>query len=521
MPSFLADVLEDRRARGALVAGSAALFAAGMDPRIWSASLPSVQSAIRERPGLEALTLVAAVVGAGLLLTGGAIGDSARARPIVLGGLAVELLAALVGLVVGEGPVLVASRGVGLAASSFVIPVSLASVATSYAGVARATAIGLAYAVYGAAGALAPLLLQVLPGSRWPAFLGAAAACAIAIGIGRRWIPDLARPSALERPYVVATALWGFGIVTLTTAIVWLGGGWDNPVRWALIGVAVVALATAHDRRRGPATAPLRIDRRPVGVAVFVGVVLAIAQTAPMLQLPLYFQLVLRYGPLGSVVALGPLFAALVVAGPIAGFLLARLSPRTLVGAGVIAVGLGDLALAAAAAPSAGYLWFIVPCLLVGAGFVIATTVRTAIIFAAVPRGLPATAAALNEASIAVGTRVGTVVVTAIVANAALAAFVGSLAGSPPEVVDAATAAFRDLLTAVGTPSFATAASGIDPAYLRPYVDAYSTGVRVALVLGALVAVAGGALAWLSLGRRDPLRTVYEHQDERAVAAST
>jgi hypothetical protein len=256
-------------------------------------------------------------------------------------------------------------------------------------------------------------------------------------------------------------------------------------------------------------------------VAVFVGVVLAIAQTAPMLQLPLYFQLVLRYGPLGSVVALGPLFAALVVAGPIAGFLLARLSPRTLVGAGVIAVGLGDLALAAAAAPSAGYLWFIVPCLLVGAGFVIATTVRTAIIFAAVPRGLPATAAALNEASIAVGTRVGTVVVTAIVANAALAAFVGSLAGSPPEVVDAATAAFRDLLTAVGTPSFATAASGIDPAYLRPYVDAYSTGVRVALVLGALVAVAGGALAWLSLGRRDPLRTVYEHQDERAVAAST
>ena len=239
VPPFLADVLEDRRARGALLAGSAALFAAGLDPRIWSASLPSVQSAIRERPGLEALTLVAAVVGAGLLLTGGAIGDSARARPIVLGGLTVELLAALVGLVVGEGPVLVASRGVGLAASSFVIPVSLASVATSYAGVARATAIGLAYAAYGAAGALAPLLLQVLPGSRWPAFVGAAVACAMAIAIGRRWIPDLARPNAVERPYVVATALWGLGIVTLTTAVVWLGGGWDNPIRWALIGVGV------------------------------------------------------------------------------------------------------------------------------------------------------------------------------------------------------------------------------------------------------------------------------------------
>ena len=41
---------------------------------------------------------------------------------------------------------------------------------------------------------------------------------------------------------------------------------------------------------------------------------------------------------------------------------------------------------------------------------------RTAIIFASVPRGLPATAAALNEASLAVGNRIGIVLVTAIVA---------------------------------------------------------------------------------------------------------
>ena len=44
--------------------------------------------------------------------------------------------------------------------------------------------------------------------------------------------------------------------------------------------------------------------------------------------------------------------------------------------------------------PTAGYAGFIVPCLAVGVGFVIATTVRTAIIFAGVPGGLPATAAA-------------------------------------------------------------------------------------------------------------------------------
>ena len=516
LPAFIADVVADTRARNALLAGSLALFAAGLDPKVWSASLPSVQAAIRERPGLETVSLVAAVIGAALLLVGGVLGDSQRARPIVLAGLFVELLASASGLLVTEGPLFVAGRFAGNAAASFIIPVSLAAVATSYRGVARATAIGLAYGAYGASQGAGPALLQVVPDSRWPAFAAAIVTCLIAIAVVRRRLPDLARPTVVERPYVVATALWGLGIVTLTSGLIWFGSGWDNPVRWALIVLGALALAAAgvYDRRRrGRGT--VHVERRPVAIAVFVGLVLALAQTVPMLQLPLYFQLVLRYGPFLAVAALGPLFAGLILAGPVAGFLLARVAPRTLVGAGVLAVGVGDLALALVAAPRAGYLIFVVPCVLVGAGFVVATTVRTAIIFASVPRGLPATAAALNEASIAVGTRIGVVLVTAIVAQAAVAAFNASLGGLSGPEADRALAAFRDLLTAVGTPAFAELTHGLDPGSVGPYVEAYATGVRVALVFGAVVAILGGAVAWLFLGRQDPLATVYEHRDER------
>ena len=74
-----------------------------------------------------------------------------------------------------------ASRFAGTAAASFVIPVSLAAVATSYRGVARATAIGLAYGAYGASQGLAPTLLQVQPDTRWPAFAAAILASLIAI----------------------------------------------------------------------------------------------------------------------------------------------------------------------------------------------------------------------------------------------------------------------------------------------------------------------------------------------------
>ena len=517
LPAVLADVFDDRIGRQALLVGSVALVAAAMDPRIWGPSLPNVQAAIREQPSIEVLVLLSAVAGAALLLVGGAIGDSARARPIILGGLLVELLASAVGLLIPAGGVFIAARFVGHAGAAFVIPVSLALVATSYHGVARATAIGLAYGAYGAAGAAAPILLQIVPGEHAPAFLAAIAVCGFALWLARKSLADLPRPSTPERPYVVGTAIWAFGVITLTIGVTWLGGGLDNPVRLALIfgGLGVLVVAYLHDRRRPGETPAIRIERRPVAVAVFVGIVIAIAQTAPMLQLPLYFRLVQGYGPVLSMVAVAPLFAALVVAGPVAGFLLSRYKPRTLVGFGVLAIGLADGLLWLVSTPSAGYLAFIVPCLLVGAGFVVATTVRTAIIFASVPRGLPATAAALNESSLAAGNRVGVVMVTAIVAQVALATFTASVASLPADEAHKAILAFQDVLTVVGTPSFNEVASAINTADVQPYVDAYAAGVRAAFGLGAIVALVGGAIAWVGLGRQDPLTTVWEHRDER------
>ncbi len=255
-------------------------------------------------------------------------------------------------------------------------------------------------------------------------------------------------------------------------------------------------------------------------MAVIIGVLLGIAQAAPMMQLPLYFQVVERVSPFLAVVALVPLFGALILAGPIAGFLLSRASPRRLVGAGAIVVGAGNLLLAVTVSASGGYVFFVVPCLLVGAGYVIATTVRTAIIFSSVPRGLPATAAALNEASISVGARIGIVLVTALVANAALASYTASLGGLSPTDATAAIDAFRQVLIAVGTPSWHQVAETVTAVDAAPYREAFAVGVSTALAASGVVVVIGGAIAWVALGRRDPLATVYEHRDERSEAVN-
>ncbi len=520
LPSFVAELLGDPVARGALLAGSIALVAAALDPQIWTPTQPSIQEAVRENPQFETLVLLASLGASGLILLGGAVGDWRRARPVILGGLTAELLASFVSLVVPAGPIFVTSRLVGHAGAAFVIPVSIALVATSYRGSVRATAIGVAYGAYGAGGAAASMLLRAVPGEQWPAMLAAIAGCALALRLAWTRTLELRRPSQAERPLVAGVAVSAFGIITCTVGLTWIGGSLDNPLRWAMIigGLALVIGYQGFNRARTAGSA--RIIRRRVAVALFVGVAIAISETAAVLNLPLYFRLVLRYDPLLAAVATAPLAGALLLAGPIAGFLLKRVPPRWLVGGGVILVGVGNLVLATVATQPGSYVAFVLPSLLIGAGFVVATTVRTAIIFASLPDGLPASAAALNESSISLGRRIGIVLVSAVVTQVAITTYSASVAVLPPADASAAVAAFRSVLVTVGTPSFAQVVTTVTPADIRPYVDAYTAGLNAAFFLCGLVGVVGGAIAFVAFGRADPLRTKWEYRGERATGAA-
>ena len=216
--------------------------------------------------------LLGVVASAILLLVGGAIGDLRRARPLIVGGLATLVITGTVGLLITEGPVFIAARLIGAAASALTVPAALASVALAYRGVARATALGIAYAIYSGALAVMPILLTFIPGAQWPGFVVAPIAALIALFVVRGRIPDLERPGHLERPYVLGTALWASAVVAISVGVLWLGTGWEHPLRWAIIGFGVallVAFRTWERRRRdhppgGPAGRPAARDRRPV-----------------------------------------------------------------------------------------------------------------------------------------------------------------------------------------------------------------------------------------------------------------
>jgi hypothetical protein len=512
LPDFIAEVVANRTSRRALGASALALAAAGMNPQVTSPFVVDVQSAIRAQPGLAALTTLIGVFSAGMLLAGGVAADTYRTRRILTAALLLLALASVVSLVVASGAIFVASRIAGSMAAGFAIPFAIAAVSTLYTGPARAAAIGIAYAGYGAGLFLPPILLTITGpgGSDFPAYVASAAAAGAAVVASRR-IPALPGASRAHAAVAGRVALWAFGVISLAAGLAVVGSGL-NPIRLAMIalGVAVLGLASLFEWRSRSRPVGIEVDLRTVTVVLGAGLFVGLAQAVPTALLPVFFQVVLGYGPIFAAAAIAPIIVALVIAGPVAGWLLPRRSPRVLIGGGLVGVGLGDLLLGFVAGRGASYLLFILPFVLVGAGFVIATTVRTAVIFASVPRDLPGSAAALNEASVGLGGRIGIAAASLALTQATLGAYSATL--QPGVDVAQATRPLHDLLIALGTPNFAATVSGADPSLFQAYADAYVEGIRLVHLGAGVLAIIAGLLAGILLRRRDPLQQgMWEH----------
>ena len=68
---------------------------------------------------------------------------------------------------------------------------------------------------------------------------------------------------------------------------------------------------------------------------------------------------------------------------------------------------------------------------------------------------------------------------------------------------------------AIGTPDIRQIAAGLDPAQVSRYLAAFVEAYQQSLFGTGLLALVAAPIAWLALGARDPLTTVWDHLDER------
>lgn len=556
-PAVAHDVLADRAQRGVLFASTLALLAVGLLPRILSPSLPNAQEQLRLESEIQNLSLLLSFAATAMVIAGGLVSDIFRRRSLLIGSLAVMLAGSLVSLSFDEGPVFYVANFAAVAASGVVLAYGIGAVAIAYTGVPRATALGIVYAAYGAGAAVSPILLTLFP-VRVPsvdattpasftfdtslAYLATTIAATVALLAAVRWMPGIPGSLPASRQLVASVAVWSIGVLAIVTGALGLAGpgGRAVPIVLIVCGAAALMVSTWSFRRGDRGVGGLVLDRRALGAALAVGVAVGFAQAIPLLSLPVVFEYPLRYGTFFAILALAPFAIALFLSGPVSGLLIRRFGPRGMMTGGTLALGAANLLLAVVliwisgeiraafeADPAGGgqaldrahYLLFVVPLVLIGAGFILSTTVRTAIVFASTPRGLPASAAAINEASVGLGARVGIVAATSAVTITALASLRKLVVERPVSQAETLVAEFEVGLVSLGTPRFEevlrTVLDGAEPLKRSIYAVAYIDGVVVALLMSGAVGIAGAVVAWLLTGRRDPLETVYDMEDER------
>ena len=408
---------------------------------------------------------------ASLILLGGSLGDLyGRRRIFVIGVTWFTLASAACGLAQSPGQLVVARvlQGVG---GALLTPGSLAMIQGSFRPDDRGKAIGAWSGLGGVASAIGPFVggwLVQFASWRW-AFLVNVPLGVVTVWIAQRHVPETRNPQADHRFDVPGALLATLSLGTVTLALIQheaLG-----PARAVLVGALGLLLGGAFvvvERRSAhPMVPPSLFRSRQFSAANAMTLLVYAALGAVFFFLTLQLQTVLGYGPLQAGLASLPVTVLMLLLAARGGELASRIGPRLPMTVGPVVCGVGTLLLAGVGAGSSYWSGVLPGITVFGLGLTLLVAPLTATVLAAAPDRYAGVASGVNNAVARAGS---------LLAVAALPAVVG-LSGSD---------------------------------YAVP--EAFSAGYRTAMLLCAVLLVAGGIVSWLLI--RNPVREAAPEGEE-------
>jgi DHA2 family methylenomycin A resistance protein-like MFS transporter len=362
--------------------------------------------------GIQWITDGYTLVFAGLLMTGGALGDRLGNRRVFCFGVMVFTVSSAACAFAPNAVFLVAARLVEGLGAALIVPGSLALLQETYpAPAARSRAFGLWGAMAGIAASAGPLLGGLLvstAGWRW-VFLINLPVGVVCLALTLRYVAPSPRNAgrALDWPAQCAVVA---AVALLTTALNEAGRrGWSDPAVLAGLGLAALAVAAFVLRERlarAPAL-PLRLLRsRAMSGAAVVGLLFNFAFYGMVFTASLDFQRRRGFSALETGAALFPAVAMTMFASVLSGRLSRRTGDRPLVVSGMLlgALGLGGWA---AAGPDPAYPLLVAPMMATGFGTSFALTGSTATVMGAAPPAYAGAASALFNTTRQIGSATG------------------------------------------------------------------------------------------------------------------
>lgn len=403
---------------GILLTASLVVGLDALDVSMVGVALPSIQADL----GLSTSALQWVVSGyvlsyGGLLLLGGRAADLLGRRRVFLTAVAMFALASLVGGLVDDGTLLIATRILKGIAAAFTAPAALSIVTTTFAeGPARNKALGV-FSVFGASGYSAGLVLSGLltqVGWRWTFFLPVPIALIAWIAASRLLPKDGPRSSGgYDLPGAVTSVAAMLLLVYTVVQAPEVAGPRRTLIQFAVAALLLIAFVAIERRSAHPLirlgilrSGPLA--RANLGATVFFGGFIGF-----QFVVMLYFQQVLQWSALQT--ALGFLPAALIVAfgSPRMDPLIDRIgTSRTIIG-GVIAH-LVAYVLFLVIDRDAPYALGVLPSMtLLGIGFTLAFSSLNIQATAGIPDHEQGLVGGLLNTSMQIGGAIGLAVVTA------------------------------------------------------------------------------------------------------------
>jgi DHA2 family methylenomycin A resistance protein-like MFS transporter len=387
---------------GALLVMCAGYFLVLLDVTIVNVALPTIGD--RLHAGISELQWVVdgyALALAGLMLTGGTVGDLRGHKRVVLAGLALFGVASLGCGLAASAQMLIVCRVIQGLGAALMLPGTLAVIANAYPDEReRARAIGVWAGVGSCALAAGPLLGGLLVqtgGWRWVFLLNVPIVVIAAVAAGRV-VPESRADSArsLDLP---GAALAAVALVGVTFAFI--EGGHGGSLVAVLIAAVIAGAGAggfiAAERRARDPLLPLGLWReRGFVIANGVAGAMNLCTLGLLFVITLYLQDARHDGALTAGVVLLPLFVPLSVLAPVGGRIVACVGSRPPMIGGLIlaAAGIGLLTLSGAAT---SYLTLLPAVLLWGVGLAFLTPAVVSAAVSAVPVGRTGLASAVNN----------------------------------------------------------------------------------------------------------------------------
>jgi EmrB/QacA subfamily drug resistance transporter len=424
------------RQRFTLITVCVATFMLLLDITVVNVALPSIQRSLHGSfTDLQWIVDAYSLALATLLLTAGSLADLLGRRRVFVLGLALFSAASFLCGLATTPLFLNLARGLQGVGGAMMFATSLALLAQEFDGKDRAFAFGIWGATIGGAVAIGPLVGGALTsafGWEWIFFVNVPIGI-VAIFAAQRFIHESRDPAGGRIDWL--------GLITFSTSLFCLvlalirgnDEGWGSTQIVALLLVAAVTMASflmIESRQERPML-DLGLFRKRAFVGVSIGAfALSASMFAMFLYLTLYLQGVLGYSPFQAGLRFLPLSLVSFFAAPVAGRLAARVPLRTLLGGGLLLVGIALLTMSGLST-SSSWTHLLPGFLIAGLGVGMANPTLATIAVGVVPPARSGMASGINNTFRQTGIATGIAGLGAIFQHQVQTKLVDALVGTP------------------------------------------------------------------------------------------